>query len=81
MDREQIKSDLIGIFEEVFATPEIEITDELNAEKVDKWDSLTHLNMISEVEAFYSIKFKLKELIGMKNVGDMIDLIISKKVD
>lgn len=81
MDREQIKSDLKDIFEEVFATPEIEITDELNAEKVDKWDSLTHLNMISEVEAFYSIKFKLKELIGMKNVGDMIDLIISKKVD
>lgn len=81
MDREQIKSDLKGIFEEVFATPEIEITDELNAEKVEKWDSLTHLNMISEVEAFYSIKFKLKELIGMKNVGDMIDLIISKKVD
>lgn len=79
MDREQIKIELKGIFAEVFATPEIEITDDLNAEKVDRWDSLTHLNMISEVESFYGIKFKLKELIGMKNVGDMIDLIISKK--
>ena len=79
MDREQIKTELKGIFAKVFATPEIEITDDLNAEKVDRWDSLTHLNMISEVESFYSIKFKLKELIGMKNVGDMIDLIINKK--
>jgi len=35
--------------------------------------------MIAKVEEFYGIKFKLKELIGMKNVGDMMDLIVSKK--
>jgi acyl carrier protein len=35
--------------------------------------------MIAEVEKHFEIKFKLKELIGMKNVGDMIDLILQKK--
>lgn len=79
MDKEQIKSELKPIFTQVFRQDDIEITDTLNAEQVSGWDSLTHLTMISEVESFFGVKFKLKELIGMKNVGDMIDLIIAKK--
>jgi acyl carrier protein len=35
--------------------------------------------MIADVEAHFDVKFKLKELIGMKNVGDMMDLILAKK--
>jgi acyl carrier protein len=35
--------------------------------------------MIAEVENEFGVKFKLKELISMKNVGDMIRLIIDKK--
>ena len=46
---------------------------------MDRWDSLTHLTMIAEVESEFGVKFKLKELISMKNVGDMIGLIIEKK--
>ena len=33
---------------------------------------------ISEVEKAFSIRFKLKDLNKMKNVGDMIDIIIQK---
>jgi acyl carrier protein len=79
MNREEITWALSPIFHRVFNDDEIIITDDLNAEKVDQWDSLTHLNMIAEVEKHFEIKFKLKELIGMKNVGDMIDLILQKK--
>ncbi len=79
MNREEITSALSPIFHRVFNNNIIIITDDLNAEKVDQWDSLTHLNMIAEVEKHFEIKFKLKELIGMKNVGDMIDLILQKK--
>lgn len=79
MNRDQIVADLTPLFHTVFNNADIVITDDLNAEKVDQWDSLTHLNMIAEVEKHFGVKFKLKELIGMKNVGDMIDLILSKK--
>lgn len=78
MEKEQIKQQLKPIFEQVFNTSGIEITETLNAEQVERWDSLTHLTMIAEVENHFGVKFKLKELIGMKNVGDMIELIISK---
>lgn len=79
MNREEITTALSPIFHRVFNNDEIIITDDLNAEKVNQWDSLTHLNMIAEVEKHFKMKFKLKELIGMKNVGDMIDLILQKK--
>ncbi len=78
MDKEQIKKELEPIFLEVFSLDNIEITDDLNAEKVERWDSLTHLSMIAKVEDFFNVKFKLKELIAMKNVGDMIALIETK---
>ena len=79
MTREQITQELHPIFAKVFRNPEIQISDTLNAEYVSGWDSLTHLSMIADVEAHFDVKFKLKELIGMKNVGDMMDLILAKK--
>ena len=79
MTHSEITERLQNIFRNVFSTPDIQVTDDLNAEKVDRWDSLTHLTMIAEVENEFGVKFKLKELISMKNVGDMIRLIIEKK--
>lgn len=79
MTHSEITEKLQIIFKNVFSTPDIQVTDDLNAEKVDRWDSLTHLTMIAEVENEFGVKFKLKELISMKNVGDMIRLIIDKK--
>ncbi len=79
MTHQEITEKLQIIFRNVFSTPDIIVTDDLNAEKVDRWDSLTHLTMIAEVENEFGVKFKLKELISMKNVGDMIRLIIDKK--
>ena len=79
MTHQEITEKLQIIFRTVFSTPDIVVNDELNPEKVDRWDSLTHLTMIAEVENEFGVKFKLKELISMKNVGDMIRLIIDKK--
>jgi len=67
------------MFRKIFSAPELMITRELNATQVEKWDSLTHVQMIYEVEKLFGIKFKLKELTSMKNVGDMVDLIIQKR--
>jgi acyl carrier protein len=35
--------------------------------------------MISAVESQFGIRFKLKELTGMKNTGDLVKLIQEKK--
>jgi acyl carrier protein len=48
------------------------------AKDVDGWDSLAHMALIVEIENAFQIKFKLKDLNKMKNVGSMIDIIMAK---
>lgn len=78
MDREEIIEKLTPIFREVFSEPGLTLTDELSANDVEKWDSLTHMLMITAVENQFGIKFKLKELNKMKKVGDLVSIIGSK---
>ena len=75
---EEIIAKTRDIFREVFDDSTLEITREMTANDVDKWDSLTHLTMIAKTEEVFGIKFKLKELVKMKNVGDMLDKIQEK---
>jgi acyl carrier protein len=75
----KIKSELQVIFRKTLNVPDLEITEGLSAEHIPAWDSLTHLLLISEVEIFFEIKFRLKELLTMRNVGEMISLIEEKK--
>jgi acyl carrier protein len=78
MERQTIVEKLTGIFRTVFNEDSLLITDELTADDVERWDSLSHMLMITEVENEFSVKFKLKELNKMRNVGDMIDTIKAK---
>lgn len=78
MDRNQILADLKIILQSVLNHENFEMTESLSATDVDGWDSLTHMMIISEVEKKFGITFKLKELNKMRNIGDMIDLIVSK---
>ncbi len=78
MERNEITTKLTNIFKTVFNNQFLMLTNELSANDVDQWDSLSHMILISEIEDAFLIKFKLKELNKMRNVGDMIDMIQSK---
>lgn len=78
MTREEIVSKLTGIFHEVFNDDSIVLRDDMTANDVDSWDSLTHMLMITKVEETLNIKFKLRELNKLKQVGDLIAVIESK---
>ncbi|NLL27603.1 MAG: acyl carrier protein [Bacteroidales bacterium] len=78
MKNEEISNKVQEIFRDVFQAPTLEINPEMTASDVEKWDSLTHLTMIAKVEEVFGFKFKLKEMIKMKNVGDMLNIISEK---
>ncbi len=78
MNTEEITNKVQDIFREVFQAPELMIRPEMTANDVDKWDSLTHLTMIAKVEEVFGFRFKLKEMVKMKNVGDMLTIINEK---
>ena len=66
------------IFRDVMDQPELVVRRESNAQSVQGWDSLVHINLIIAVEGEFGIRFPLGELEEMKNVGDMIDSIHKK---
>lgn len=78
MQKEEIVDKLTPVFRKVFADKSLVLTEELSAPDVENWDSLSHMLLISEVENEFAIKFKLKDLNKMANVGDMISIIGSK---
>ena len=78
MQKPEITIKLTSIFQKVFNDNAIELSDELTANDIDKWDSLNHMLLISEIEEAFAIKFRLKDLNKMRNVGDMITIIESK---
>jgi acyl carrier protein len=73
-----IKETLQEIFRTVFEDGELLINEEMTANDVSNWTSLTHLIMIEKVETTFKIKLTLKELIKLKKVGDLLDLIQQK---
>ena len=77
MNKEEITKSLNLIFNKIFNN-DITLKNDLTANDVDDWDSLTHMLLISEIESEFSIKFKLKDLNKMENVGDMINIIKHK---
>lgn len=78
MSEEQIHSKLQEIFQQVLKDKTLEIVDSMTADDHKKWDSMTHLLLILEVEKRFSIRFKNAEIASLENVGQLKDL-ISKK--
>ncbi|HQY10561.1 MAG: acyl carrier protein [Ferruginibacter sp.] len=78
MERTLITEKLAAIFRNVFNDDAIILRDDLTANEVANWDSLTHMLMIGEVEKVFSVRFKLKELGKLENVKNLVDLIEQK---
>ena len=67
------------IFRAVFDDKTLVITRETSAKDIEDWDSLAQINLVTECEAIFDMAFEIDEIIELKNVGDMVDLIERKK--
>lgn len=80
MIRQQIFEAVQEIFRDVFDDEALVITDETNADDIEDWDSLEHITLIVAMEKEFKMKFDIKEVNKLENVGGMIDL-IKRKMD
>lgn len=74
MSEQMIFEKLNEIFSDVF-DEEITVTRQTTSSDIEEWDSLTHITLIAEVEDAFDIKFSMKDVLGMQNVGEMVDII------
>ena len=79
MTRDELLQNIQEIFRDVFDDEDLIIQETTNASDIDDWDSINHINLVSIIEGEYGVRFALGELTTLKNVGDMIDLLIQKK--
>jgi acyl carrier protein len=75
---EDIYNRITPIFRELFDDPSITPNDEMTAEQVPAWDSLSHVSLVVALESEFSIRFSISELQDLKNVGNLVQLIQNK---
>ena len=78
LDREKVVDRLNHLFRDIFDDDDIAVTDDTEAADIDGWDSLTHIRLILGVEREFRIKMTAAEVGSLKNVGQMIDLIVAR---
>ena len=66
------------IFREALNDSSLTVTRSSNAMNTKNWDSLAHIDLIELVEGHFGVRFALGELQDLKDVGGLVDLIVTK---
>lgn len=77
MSREEVFERVTDIFRDVFDDDELVISDSTNSEDIEDWDSLEQIQLIVGMEKEFKVKFDIKTVNSLENVGQMVDLILS----
>lgn len=78
MTREEAFERVNEVFRDVFDEEEITVGEETTADDIEDWDSLEHINLIAAMEKEFSMKFTMGQVVSMKNVGEMVTIILEK---
>ncbi len=78
MNRTELLNRLQDIFRQELQDESITLTEETTAEDVNGWTSLTHAQLINNIEEQMNIHFSVREMMGWQNVGEIMDSIERK---
>jgi acyl carrier protein len=59
------------IFKDVLENENIVLTNETNADSLEEWDSLNHIQLVVAIEKHFRQRFTASEIQNWKNVGEM----------
>ncbi|MBK8374326.1 MAG: acyl carrier protein [Sphingomonadales bacterium] len=77
MNQSEIIANMAEIFDEVFEY-EGALSAETTSADVEEWDSLGHIRLVLAVENKFGIRFQPSEVVGLKNLGELADLVAQK---
>tara|TARA_B100001964_G_C13939405_1_gene468238 strand:- start:402 stop:647 length:246 start_codon:yes stop_codon:yes gene_type:complete len=80
MTRNEVFSGIQDIFRDIFDADDLVISNTTNSDEIEDWDSLNHINLVSAIEKEFKIKFALGELETLRDVGAMVDLMMTEKL-
>ena len=77
MEREELVEEIQTIAQDIFMKPELMLTDDLCAADVNTWTSLSFMQFLTAIEDHFGFKFKMMELLKLKNMGAVIDSVLT----
>jgi len=69
---------LYGVISDVLGIPVEHINDESSPDNIDKWDSLTHINLIIAIESEFGVSLTPEDTMDMLSVK-LIRIILESK--
>lgn len=78
LNERQVYERLNEVFRDVFDDEDIEVDASTVADDIEDWDSMMHITLIGAVEDEFGVRFKMGEVSTMKNVGEMVKIILDR---
>ena len=78
MNKEEIFNNILLTCRTIFNDSDLELSFDSTADQVDQWDSVTHIQLILEIEKSFNMRFSLGELQKLKRIGNLVELVSEK---
>lgn len=79
MNQTEIMEKITTIFRNLFNNKNIILSYATTAKDIHGWDSFNHINLMMMVEEEFNIRMRNSEITHLKNVGELVELIMAKK--
>ena len=76
---DKVLEELNMIFMHVFKDDSLKISCNTTADDIKAWDSFSNIELILDIENRFEIRFDLRELANIKNVGQLAKYILDKQ--
>ena len=73
-----MNEELSKLVADVMGMDVTDVTTSLSREEEERWDSLTHLRLVTAIEETFSIRLSMDEIENIATLADVDDLVRSK---
>ena len=77
-NKEEILTQLKSVFQDTFTDNSYNFSIEMNREDIEGWDSLSHIRLLTAIEADFDLQFDLEEIENLSNVAAIVDILHNK---
>ncbi|WP_158804263.1 acyl carrier protein [Acidisoma sp. L85] len=81
MTESELYDVLTEVFNDVFLRDDLVLRPDMTAEDVPGWDSFRQIDIIMAVEQRFGVKLETREIDGLNNVGDLVNVLTTKTGD
>ncbi|MBF0381180.1 MAG: acyl carrier protein [Magnetococcales bacterium] len=78
MTKQEILNNLTEIFQAIFRNPDVQATEDMVADDVAEWDSVSHMSIIMEVEQMFNLRFDIGDIGRADKVSNLVEIIQAK---